>query len=550
MKIYKLLAVCGLVMMAGQAQAGAERHITDDLLRAHVRFLAADFTEGRGVGSRGGAIAMAYIAAQMEALGLQPGATDGSWMQTFDMVRILSRAPESIAFKGSKNSLELKRTEEFIAESGVQQDRAVVENAELVFVGYGIQAPEYQWDDYKDVDVRGKILLMMNNDPDHTAAGDDKLFGGKARLYYGRWSYKYEQAARMGAAGVIIIHTTPSAAYPWQVVQTSWGGDSFELPQGDEPRIQVKAWATEEASRRIVAAGGHDLDVLRQAAERRDFKPVALGVQLSLELQNQLERTQTANVIGKLAGGDAQLAREAVFFTAHHDHLGVKLDASAGEDAIYNGAMDNASGVAALLSIARAATALEKKPRRTLYFAAVGAEEQGLLGSKYLAEHPPVPAGRIAADINMDAMNIFGRTRDVTVLGLGKSSLDQVIAPLAKKQGRRVAGDAFPDKGSYYRSDQFSFARVGIPGVYLKGGTEVIGKPAGWGKQQAEAYTEEDYHQPSDELNENWDFGGMIEDTQLLFRIGVEVANAPNMPVWNKGDEFEAIRLESLGRLP
>lgn len=545
-----LLTLAALMAAAPKAQAAAaERHITPELLRAHVRFLAADFTEGRGTASKGGAIAMAYIAAQLEALGLQPGAPDGGWLQQFDVVGINSHAPDRIQFSGEKGRLQLKNYEEFIAGSGVQAPEAGVKDAELVFVGYGIQAPEYQWDDFKGADLKGKVLVVMNNDPDHSAQGDSELFAGNARLYYGRWSYKYEQGARLGAAGVIIIHTTPSAAYPWQVVQTSWTGEGFELPQGNEPRVQLKAWATEDASRRLAALGGHDLDQLRAAAEKRDFRPVPLGVRLSLALRNDINRTQTANVVGKLPGKDARLAREAVIFTAHHDHLGVKADAQPGEDAIYNGAMDNASGVAALLAIARAATALAEPPRRTLYFAAVGAEEQGLLGSQYLAQNPPLPAGRIAANINMDAMNIFGRTRDVTVIGLGKSSLDAVIAPNAKRQGRRVIGDAFPDKGAYYRSDQFSFARVGVPGVYLKGGTEVIGKPAGWGKQQAEAYTAKDYHQPSDELSDSWDFGGMVEDTQLLLRIGLDVANAARMPTWNKGDEFEALRLESLRQL-
>lgn len=546
-----VLALCSAssVSAAEAVNAGAARHINGDLLRAHVRFLSSDFTEGRGTASKGGAIAMAYIASQMEALGLQPGAPDGGWLQNFDVVGINSEVPEVAEFKGAQGKLGFKQYQEFIGSSGVQDAQASVKDAEVVFVGYGIQAPEYQWDDFKGMDLRGKVLLMMNNDPDHSAKGDRALFGGNARLYYGRWSYKYEQGARAGAAGVIIIHTDHSAAYPWQVVQTSWTGENFELPQGKEPRVQLKAWATEDASRRLVKLGGQDLDALRAAAESRDFKPVSLGVRLSYQMKNQINRTQTANVIGKLPGGDAKLAREAVFFTAHHDHLGIKADAKPGEDAIYNGAMDNASGVAALLGIARAAASLGEKPKRTLYFAAVGAEEQGLLGSQFLASHPPVPAGRIAADVNMDAMNIFGRTRDVTVIGLGKSSLDDVIAPLAKRQGRTVIGDAFPDKGSYYRSDQFSFARVGVPGVYLKGGTDVVGKPAGWGKQQSEAYTAKDYHQPSDELTDAWDFGGMTEDTQLLFRIGLDVANASRMPTWKKGDEFEAIRLKSLDAL-
>lgn len=550
MKKFALYALAMLSVSTASAEpVGVERYITGDLLRGHVRFLSSDFTEGRGTASKGGDIAMTYIAAQMEAAGLKPGAADGSWLQKFKLVGINSHVPEHVVFAHGDERLKLKNYEEFVAGSGVQLPEANVKNAEVVFVGYGIQAPEYQWDDFKGMDLRGKVLLLMNNDPDHTAQGDSQLFAGNRRLYYGRWSYKYEQGARLGAAGVIIIHTDHSAAYPWQVVQTSWTGESFELPQGQEPRLQLKAWATEDASKRLAALGGFDLDQLRAAAEKPDFRPVPLGVNLSLKLTNDIQQTQTANVIGVLPGSDAKLAEEAVFFTAHHDHLGIKAEARPGEDAIYNGAMDNASGVAALLGIARAATALAQRPKRSLYFAAVGAEEQGLLGSQYLAQHPPIAAARIAADINMDAMNIFGRSRDVTVVGLGKSSLDGVIESAARRQGRVVAGDAFPDKGSYYRSDQFSFARVGVPGVYLKGGTDVIGKPAGWGKQQAEAYTAKDYHQPSDELRDSWDFSGMVEDAQLLFRIGETVANAPQMPVWNQGDEFEARRLDSLKSL-
>ena len=535
------------LMLAVGAATAATPAIPPDLLRAHTRFLASDFMEGRGTASKGGALAMAYIATQFEAYGLKPGAADGSWYQNFDVVGIDTQVPAEVRFESKSGPLALKGLEEFIAATDNQQPQASIDQAELVFVGYGIQAPEYQWDDFKGMDLRGKVLVVMNNDPDHSAAGDSALFAGKTRLYYGRWSYKYEQAARLGAAGTIIIHTDASAAYPWQVVQTSWTGENFELPRAGEPRMLMRAWATENASRRLAALGGHDLDQLRAQAERRDFKPVPLGVKLSLELQSRITRKQTANVIAKLPGIDPRLAREAVFFTAHHDHLGVKADAAPGEDAIYNGALDNATGVAALLAIARAAAT--HSPRRTLYFAAVGAEEQGLLGSQFLALNPPLQAARIAADINMDGMNVLGRTRDLTVIGLGKSSLDAVIQKHASLQRRSVTGDQFPDKGSYYRSDQFSFARVGIPGVYLGGGIDVIGKPEGWGKQKKDEFTKKDYHQPSDEFREDWDFSGAAEDAQLLLSIGLDVANAAKMPTWTPGDEFEVIRKKSLAEI-
>jgi Zn-dependent M28 family amino/carboxypeptidase len=357
-------------------------------------------------------------------------------------------------------------------------------------------------------------------------------------------------AARQGAVGAVIVHTTPSAGYGWPVVQNSWTGEQFSLPAEGEPGLQVKAWTTEEASRRIARLGGHSLDALRAKAERRDFRPVPLGVRMSLELKNVVERRQSANVIGRLPGGDPEVAREAVIYTAHHDHFGVRPGTEEKPAEVYNGALDNASGLAMLLSVAEAFAALPARPRRTILFASVGAEEQGLLGSEYLARNPPVPAGRIAANINLDGMNVWGRTRDVSVVGLGKSTLDDWIRAIAEAQGRRVEGEAFPEKGSYYRSDHFSLARVGVPGAFLAAGTDVVGKPEGWGRAQQEAWEKAHYHQPSDDLNPEWDFSGAVEDTQLLFALGVKVANAPTLPAWRPGDEFEAARKKALAALP
>ncbi|HUS25006.1 MAG TPA: M20/M25/M40 family metallo-hydrolase [Candidatus Binatia bacterium] len=534
------ILVTALSLLANSASA-ANPAITADALRAHIRFLSSDLLEGRGTASRGDDVAMSYIAAQMEGMGLQPGAPDGGWLQRFDVVGITSHGPDTVEFRHGSERVVLKGREEFIGVSGVQKESSGLKDAELVFVGYGIQAPEYQWDDFKDADLKGKVLVMMNNDPE----SDPQLFAGKRRLYYGRWDYKYAQGGRAGAAGVILIHTEHSAAYPWQVVQTSWTGENFELPDEGEPRLQVKAWATEDACRRLAKLGGQDLDALRARAEQRDFRPVPLGVTVSLDLKNDLHRTQTANVIGRLPGAGKALAREAVFYTAHHDHLGLKPGV-AGADAIYNGALDNASGVATLLVLAQSFAQQAQKPRRTLYFAAVGAEEQGLLGSKYLAAHPPVHAGRIAADINMDGINIWGPTSDVTVIGLGKSSLDDTLRTLTAAQKRGVVDDPFPDKGSYYRSDQFSFARIGVPSAYVRSGTEVIGKPKGWGREQQEAFVAKDYHQPSDELRDSWNLDGAVQDAMLLLRLGQRVADAPAMPRWRAGDEFEATRKKAL----
>jgi len=523
------------------AEKAASDTIQAARMRAHIRFLSSDLLEGRGPGTRGDRLAESYIAAQMEGLGLEPGAPGGSWFQPFDIIGVTSHSPETITFSRGAERLDLKHREDFIGSSGVQNPEAHV-NAEVVFVGYGIVAPEYGWDDYKGAAMTGKVLLMMNNDPEN----DPDLFAGKTRLYYGRWDYKYEQAAKVGAAGAIIIHTNHSAGYPWQVVQSSWGGRQFSLPYEGGPQLQVKAWATEEASRRIARLGGLDLDSLRAQAETREFKPVPLGVTLSLNLTNDIQKTTTANVIGRLPGRDPLLSREAVIYTAHHDHLGTKPDAKPGQDAIYNGARDNASGVAAILSIAEAMKALRQPPRRSILFAAVAAEEQGLLGSKYLAAHPPVPAGWLAANMNVDSVNIWGRTRDLVMIGLKKSNLDDSISALAAAQGRHLVSDREPDKGYFYRSDQFSFAKIGVPAAYFEAGEEVIGKPVGWGKEQHQKYEEHDYHQPSDELRPDWDFSGAVEDARLLFHLGLKVANATPLPAWRPGDEFEATRKKAL----
>jgi Zn-dependent M28 family amino/carboxypeptidase len=352
----------------------------------------------------------------------------------------------------------------------------------------------------------------------------------------------------MGAAGAIIIHTTPSAGYGWQVVQTSWSGEQFSVPAGGEPLLQVKAWVTEESARKLAALGGQDLDALRASAQKKDFTPVPLGIRWSVALRNTVGRKQTGNVIGRLPGSDPVLSKEAVVFSAHHDHLGVREGATPGKDAIYNGALDNASGVAAFLAIAEAMKALPR-PKRSIVFLAVAAEEQGLLGAQYFAAHPTIEPGRMAANINIDGVNTIGRTKDLTMIGLGKSSLDAWVTGIAAAQGRVVKPDQFPDRGFFYRSDQFALARIGVPAAYFDEGVEVIGKPAGWGKAQKEKYEATDYHQPSDEIKPDWDLSGAVEDAQLCFYLGAKVANAPELPAWNPGDEFEAARKKALADL-
>jgi Zn-dependent M28 family amino/carboxypeptidase len=412
-------------------------------------------------------------------------------------------------------------------------------------VGYGITAPEEKWDDWKGVDVRGKVALVMNNDPE----SDPALFAGKTRLYYGRWSYKYEEAARHGAAGVIIIHTEPSAGYPWQVVQSSWTGEQFELPEKEgEKRVALKMWAAEELAKRIAALGGKDLDALRKSAEGREFQPVPLGVKLSVGLSTKLRRLETANVVGRLAGSDPKLAEEAVVVTAHHDHLVIgEARSSRPGDVIYNGALDNATGVAALLATAEGLAAAKARPKRSVLFAAVAAEESGLIGSEYFCAHPPVPVGKLVANVNVDGFNIWGRTSDVTVVGMGKSTLDEVVKKAAAEQGREVVEDAFPEKGTFYRSDQFNFAKVGVPALYLKGGMKFLGRDEKWGRERVEEFVKERYHQPSDQVDETWRWDGAVDDVRLLAVVVLRVAEGKAAPEWRKGDEFEKVRIRLQG---
>jgi Zn-dependent M28 family amino/carboxypeptidase len=526
-------------------EQATRRYITRDALEAPIRFLASDLLEGRGPATRGDELARLYLQTQLEGMGYRPAFEGGAWQQPFDIVGIKSHMPQSWSFEGPSERVPLAWRDDYIAVSGLQTGHAALEDAELVFVGYGIQAPEYQWDDFKGVNLAGKVLVMMNNDPDW----DPNLFAGKRRLYYGRWDYKYDSAARQGAAGAIIIHTTPSAGYPWQVVQSSWGGEQFELPAvGNEARLRLKAWATEAATRRVLQAGGYDLDKLIASARSRDFKPVPLGVRTSIAFTNSLSRVKTANVGGLLPGADPKLAAQVVVLTAHHDHFGIG-EADASGDRIYHGAVDNASGCAQVLAIARALAALPERPRRSVLALLVAGEERGLLGSKYYAEHPSYPPGRIAANINIDGGNIFGTTRDATLISMGKSSLDAIAERTARSQGRVLKPDQFPDRGYYYRSDQFSFAKIGVPALFFADGTDFVGRPPDWGRRQIEEWELKKYHQPSDKLEGSWNFDGMIQDAQLDMLSAWLIAEADAMPEWKSGDEFEAARKQALAAL-
>jgi len=515
--------------------------INEASLRGSVRFLADDLLEGRGPASRGDRLTQLYLGTTLQYLGFEPAFGAGGYLQTFDVVGVNASSPKTWTFQKDGQSVNLDVWNQFVASSGVQAPQAVLDKAELVFVGYGIEAPEYKWNDFKGMDLKGKVLLMLNNDPDW----DPALFEGTRRQYYGRWPYKYESAARQGAAGAIIIHTTPSAGYPWQVVQTSWTGPKFELPAAGEPRIQVASWVTEDAARQLAKLAGQDLDALVKSAHSRDFKPVPLGVTTSLTLTNQVEKVQTANVGGLLRGSDPELADEVVVYSAHHDHLGIGKPDKEG-DTIYNGALDNGAGVTQVLAIARAFAELPQPPRRSVLILFVAAEEQGLRGSEYYAKHPSFPPGKIAANINYDGGNIFGRSLELSYIGLGKSSLDGVVKALAAQQDRTVVGDQFPDRGSFYRSDQFNFAKIGVPAIYMGAGVKFRGHPEEWGKEKVEGYVQKNYHQPSDEITPDWTFDGMIEDARLGFFAGVVIANDDKMPTWTPGDEFEAARKAAL----
>jgi hypothetical protein len=548
-----------------QREQSAAAKVGEGALAAHIRFLSDDLLEGRAPAARGDEVAMRYVAAQFARLGLQPlGDTSGNargYVQRFPLVGIRGKVVRAPVVKGAGGELKLKLGDDAVVVAGAQKKSAAIKDAQLVFVGFGIVAPEEKWDDYAGIDVRGKVVIILNNDP----SVDPKRFAGTTRLYYGRWDYKYAEAARHGAAGAIIVHTTPSAGYPWQVVQTSWSGTAFELPAGDEPRVEAKLWVTEERARDLLKLGGvkEELAALSARAEQPGFKAVPLDARLSVELSVELDRVETGNVLGLVPGSDPALSAEMVVVTAHHDHLGRRhvevRGAPAGQpgahpgvhkdndDDIYNGALDNASGVGALMTLAEALA--DSKPRRSILFAAVGAEESGLLGSAYLTAHPPVAAGRIAANLNIDGINIWGRTHDIIYVGLGKSTLDEVLRKAAAEQGRVVVPDQFPDRGSFYRSDQLNFARIGVPALYLGGGTEFPGHDAAWGRNRVDEYVRCCYHQPSDQFDASWKLDGAVEDLRLESTVLLRIANDPQLPRWRPGDEFEAARKRALEAL-
>ena len=541
--------VAGLVMLYISLQAQmledeeqAFKAINTHVFQSHLKFLADDLLEGRAPATRGDAVTEKYLVSQLQLLGLEPGGENGTYLQHFPVLgTTASPSMELVARRGSQEE-RFKFHEEFVGFSGTQDEDVDITNAEVVFVGYGIVALEQNWDDYKGVDVAGKVLLMMNDDP---PGGDPKFFGGKARTYYGRWTYKYEIAARKKAAGAIIIHTNESAGYPFQVVQTSWSGENFSLADSKEDPIKLKAWLSASASKRLTAMSGRDLEAMMKAAQSRKFKPIPLGTNISVHIHNTFRKMTTANVAGLLRGSDTILSKEVVIFTAHFDHLGIVQPVNG--DSIDNGAVDNASGVSMVLTLAQGFTHLAQRPKRSLLFLFVGGEEAGTLGSEYYAAHPTFPPGKIVADINLDGVNMFGETRDISMVGKGSINNRHDVDKAANVAGFVVKPDQFPEEGMFYRSDQFSFAAIGVPVAYFDVGVDFVGKPADWGIKMAEEYNDYNYHQPSDEMRSDWTYEGTMQQAKFYFHLGYLLSNQRAMPRWNTGDEFEAVRLKSLG---
>jgi Zn-dependent M28 family amino/carboxypeptidase len=516
--------------------------ISENALRAHIKFLSDDRLEGRGTGARGGEMAALYVAEQFEGMGLKGAGAKGSFWQPVSLVGVKADPKTELRINGVNNSEAFKFADDFVAFTGAQTEHVAV-NTGLVFVGYGIDAPAEKWNDYKGPaeDYRGKILVMLVNDPPATTA-EPNLFGGRRLTYYGRWTYKFEEAARRGAVGALLLHTNESAGYPWSVVRTSNGSWRFDIARTSDdqtPFLKIRAWMTDDAARRMMQLAGQNLDELRKQAASRDFKPVKLKLTAAIDLNSELKRVEAPNVVAILPGDDPKLRDECVVYSAHWDHFGIGAPDKNG-DTIYNGALDNATGVASVLEIARVLASLPaaERPRRSILFLITTGEEQGLIGSEWYSRHPLVPLNKTAADINLDSMNILGPTHDFVPLGVERSSLKAVVDAIARERGLTISPDPRPEQGSFYRSDHFPFAKVGVPSISLKEGDDYVGRPKGWGEKKFKEYNEAHYHQPSDEFHDDWDFRGMIQEADFALAIGRRVADMNGMPKFNPDDEF------------
>jgi Zn-dependent M28 family amino/carboxypeptidase len=521
----------------------AMQQINPERIRAHVRYLSHDLLEGRGTGQRGGDIAAEYIATEFALYGLKPAGDNGTYMQKVPLVGVTT-LPETKFSLVSDNgpATELKFRDQYVAFDETQQPQSDVD-APIVYVGYGIEAPEYRWDDYKGVDVHGKVLLMLVNEP---PSDDPNFFKGRALTYYGRWTYKYEEAARKGAVGVILIHQTDMASYPWEVVRNSNSGEKSYLKAEGVPKLRVASWIQRDIASQMATAAGLDLDKLMLAARSRDFHPVPLPVKLKAHMVSQVRPFTSNNVVAMLPGSNPNLKAEAVLYTAHYDHLGIRPDMPG--DNIYNGADDNATGCGILLELAHAYSLSAEAPARSIIFASVTAEEQGLLGSEYLGKHPPVPAARIALDLNYDDLPPIGSPEEVEVSGAERTSFYPVVQATAEEFRLAIRPDSHPEAGHYYRSDHFSLARVGIPAFSIAEGLKYKGHDEAWGLQQADEYTSKHYHQPSDEYHPEMDFTGDAAMARFGFALGWQAASLPKLPGWQKGDEFEAARTKRQGQ--
>jgi Zn-dependent M28 family amino/carboxypeptidase len=514
--------------------------IDPEKIRAHVKFLSSDLLEGRGTGQRGGDIAAEYIATQLQLYGLKPAGDNGSYMQKVPMVGIQT-LPEQTSFEitgGRSDAARLRHSEDFVATNETQEPTVDID-AEIVYVGYGISAPEYNWDDYKGADLKGKVLLMLVNEPPST---DAKFFKGPALTYYGRWTYKYEEAARRGAAGVLLVHKTEMASYGWDVVKNSWGGERSFLRDQNRPKLREAGWVQLNIADKIAQGAGKNLNDLMRQANTREFKPLPLGVRLKAHLVSRIRPFDSENVLAKIDAAAGPLSQQAVIYSAHFDHLGIGPEKNG--DKIYNGAADNGTGCGMLLEMARV-WAQAPKPKRTVFFAAVTAEEQGLLGSEYLGLHPPAPAGRISLGLNFDNLTPYGIPEAIEVTGAERSTFYPVLEQTAKEFRLKIQPDSRPEAGHYYRSDHFSLARVGIPAFSVNEGDKFQGHDEDWGKQQKQDYTANRYHTPQDEYRDDMDFRGDALLARFGFALGWRAANQPTEVQWQPGDEFEKARKSS-----
>ena len=548
-----LFLISGLIFAAaGQTASGdgwahlpstafvAMQKIDAERIRAHVRFLASDLLEGRGTGQRGGQVAAEYMATQFALYGLKPAGDNGTYMQKVPLVGVTPATETTISFiPAHAPAMHLKPLDQYVAYDETQESKSDVD-ADIVFVGYGIDAPEYHWDDYKGVDLHGKVLLMLVNEP---PSEDPKFFAGRALTYYGRWTYKYEEALRKGAIGAILIHQTDMASYPWDVVRSSNSGEKSFLKLDGKPALKVAAWIQSDVARQLAEAANTNLETLLASANSRDFHPVALPVRLKAHMVSKVRHFESDNVLAVLPGSDPTLKNEAILYTAHYDHLGIRRDMPG--DNIYNGADDNATGCGILLEIARAFSDAAQRPRRSILFASVTAEEQGLLGSEYLSQHLPISAEKISLDLNYDDIPPLGAPEEVEVSGAERTTFYPAVQCMARTFRLAIRPDSRPEAGNFYRSDHFSLARVGIPSFSINEGIKYKGHDALWGERQADDFTANRYHQPSDEYHASMDFTGDAAMGRFGFALGWEAAAQTKQISWKKGDEFERGRLET-----